>query len=91
MTETTERGLGRAWILLVAITVASWWLAPAHGTGTVAPSAAVTALVLVLVFIKSRVILRQFMGVRGAARWLRVGTDVWLVTLLAAVFGIYLA
>jgi hypothetical protein len=30
------------------------------------------------------------MEVRSAPRWLRIGTDVWLVVLLGSVFGIYL-
>lgn len=90
-TETTARTLGWAWVVLVVITVASWRLAPAHFTDTVVASTGVTALVLVLTYIKARVILRYFMEVRSSPRWLRIGTEVWLIVLLGAIFGIYLA
>ena len=43
-----------AWLILVAITIGSWWLAPAHSGGTAHPSAPITALVLLLAIVKSR-------------------------------------
>lgn len=87
---TTARALTWTWVVLVAITVGSWWLAPAHFTDTVQPSTGVTALVLVLTFVKSRLIMQRFMEVRDAPRWLRLGTDIWLTVLLGTVFAIYL-
>nr|WP_090343320.1 cytochrome C oxidase subunit IV family protein [Mycolicibacterium malmesburyense]CRL74249.1 hypothetical protein CPGR_03062 [Mycolicibacterium malmesburyense] len=81
-----------AWtfVVLTAITVGSWWLAPAHFTDTVRPSTPVTALVLMLTFVKARLITRNFMEVRSGPRWLRRSTDAWLVLLLTVVFAIYL-
>lgn len=87
---TTTRSLTWVWIALVVITVGSWLLAPAHYTNLVSASATVTALVLVLTFVKTRLIIRWFMEVRHAPRWLQLATDGWLVTLAAVVFGIYL-
>lgn len=84
------RTLTWAWIALCVITIGSWWLAPAHFTERVDPSVPITALVLVLTFIKSRLVVRYFMEVRTAPRWLRRATDGWLVGLHLVVFAIYL-
>ncbi|ANI38030.1 prokaryotic cytochrome C oxidase subunit IV family protein [Mycolicibacterium vaccae 95051] len=78
------------WAVLTAITVGSWWLAPAHFTGTVHASTAITALVLVLTLVKVRLILWNFMEVRTAPRWLKASADVWLGALFVSVFAIYL-
>lgn len=93
MTETA-RTITWTWAVLVAITIGSWWLAPAHSgtahSGTAEASVPITAVVLVLALIKSRLIIRHFMEVRTAPRWLRLATDGWLVVLFGAVFVIYL-
>lgn len=90
MTAST-RTTTAAWIALSAITVISWWLSPGHAaTGQVQASAPITITVVVLAAVKARLVMRSFMDVGGAPRWLRVATDGWLVTLWAAVLGIYL-
>ncbi|MGV0849057.1 cytochrome C oxidase subunit IV family protein [Mycolicibacterium phlei] len=92
-THTTTRPariMTWTWLALTAITVGSWWLAPAHFTDTVQPSTPITALVLVLTAVKVRLILRNFMEVRTAPRWLRHATDAWLAVLFITVFAIYL-
>ena len=86
----STRSITWVWAALTAITIGSWWLAPAHITGTVQASTAITAVVLVLTFVKCRLIIRHFMEVRTAPRWLRHTTDAWLVVLLTTVFVIYL-
>ncbi|UXA16681.1 cytochrome C oxidase subunit IV family protein [Mycobacterium sp. SMC-4] len=86
----TQRAITWAWALLVAITLGTWWLAPAHFTETVEPSTAITALVLALTAVKSRLIMQYFKEIRTAPRWLRRATDGWLAVLTAAVFVIYL-
>lgn len=78
------------WLLLSAITVVSWWLAPGHSNGHAAASVPVTVAVVVLGFVKGRMIIRTFMEVRTAPRWLKVATDTWLIVFWAAVLGIYL-
>ncbi|EKF21823.1 prokaryotic Cytochrome C oxidase subunit IV family protein [Mycolicibacterium hassiacum DSM 44199] len=96
MTDLTERRsrAGRVmtwtWVALTAITVGSWWLAPAHFTQTVHASVPITALVLALTIVKVRLIFRNFMEVRSAPRWVRWGTDGWLAVMFATVFVIYL-
>jgi hypothetical protein len=80
-----------AWIILSAITIMSWWLAPPHDHG--APAAAsvpITVAVILLGFIKGRMIIRYFMEVRTAPRWLKMATDAWLTVLWASVLVIYL-
>jgi Prokaryotic Cytochrome C oxidase subunit IV len=80
-----------AWIILSAITIMSWWLAPPHDHG--APAAAsipITIAVILLGFIKGRMIIRYFMEVRTAPRWLKMATDAWLTVLWVSVLVIYL-
>lgn len=88
--STSARAMTWTWAALTVITIGSWWLAPAHFTNTVHASTGITALVLVLTFIKARLIIRNFMEVQHGPRWLRWATDAWLGLLVAVVFGIYL-
>jgi hypothetical protein len=90
MTSTAMRGATIAWIVLCAMTIGSWWLAPAHSGAAVAPSLSITVAVIVFGFIKSRLIIRYFMEVRTAPRWLRLATDGWLAALWVGVLVIYL-
>jgi hypothetical protein len=91
MTTTAARTTTYAWIVLSAITIVSWWLAPgrAHGATAVA-SVPITVAVIVLAFIKGRLIIQYFMEVRTAPRWLKLFTDAWLTILWAGVLAIYL-
>ena len=76
------------WLILSAITVISWWLAPAGGQAVA--SVPITVAVVLLGLVKGRMIIRYFMEVRTAPRWLKVSTDAWLIVLWAALLGIYL-
>ena len=78
------------WLILSAITVVSWWLAPGHPGGHVVASVPITVAVVLLGFVKGRMIIRYFMEVRTAPRWLKVSTDAWLIVLWAAILAIYL-
>ncbi len=86
---SSERTITVVWLALSAITIASWWLAPAHGHAAVA-SVPITLAVIALAAVKTRLIIRFFMEVRGAPHWLRLATDAWLAALWAAVLAIYL-
>lgn len=86
---TAARTTTYAWIILSAITILSWWLAPAHGS-PVGPSVPITIAVVLLAFIKGRMIIRYFMEVRTAPRWLKLTTDGWLIVLWVGVLAIYL-
>ena len=79
-----------AWLTLSAITAITWWLAPGHSGGHAVPSVPITVAVVLLGFIKGRMIIRYFMEVRTAPRWLKVTTDAWLIVLWAAILTIYL-
>ena len=57
-----------AWIILSAITILSWWPAPGHTRGAAAVASAPITLALILLgFIKGRIITRYFMEVRAAS------------------------
>lgn len=89
--DTQSRMITWVWGVLVVITIGTGWLAPAAHTNHLAQaSLPITVLVLTLAFIKSRLIIRYFMEVRTAPRWLKAATDGWLVALFGAVIAIYL-
>jgi hypothetical protein len=91
VTTTAARTTTYVWIVLSVITIGSWWLAPGHTRGaTAVVNVPITVAVVLLGFIKGRMIIRYFMEVRTAPRWLKLFTDVWLVILWAGVLGIYL-
>lgn len=84
------RAVTIVWIVLCSITIGTWWLSPAHSTVAAVASTSITAAVVGLGFIKGRLIIRYFMEVRTAPRWLRLATDGWLLVLWTAVLVIYL-
>ena len=98
MTSTTaarkpssgHRAVTIVWLVLCAITIGTWWLSPAHSAVAAVASVPITVAVVVLGFIKCRLIIRYFMEVRTAPRWLRLATDGWLVALWAGALVIYL-
>jgi hypothetical protein len=77
------------WLLLSALTIVSWGLAVARDDGLHA-RLPVTLGVIALAMVKGRMIMQQFMEVRTAPQWLRRFTDIWLVTMWAALLAIYL-
>lgn len=86
-----SRGITWVWGVLVLITIGTGWLAPAAHTSHLAQaSLPITVLVLALAMIKSRLIIRYFMEIRTAPRWLKAASDAWLVALFGAVIVIYL-
>ena len=90
-TDKAARTTTYVWILLCAITIASWWLAPGHThRGPAVASVPITVAVVLLGFIKGRLIIRYFMEVRNAPGWLKLFTDAWLTVLWASVLVIYL-
>ena len=89
-TTTGPRAVTVVWLLLCVVTVASWWLSPAHTGDAAVPSVPITVAVVALGVVKCRLIVRYFMEVRSAPRWLRLATDGWLFALWTAVLVIYL-
>jgi hypothetical protein len=84
------RGITIAWLVLCALTIGSWWLSPAHSGTTPVASPPITVAAIVVGFIKGRLIIRYFMEVGAAPRWLQLATDSWLFALWGAVLVIYL-
>ena len=80
-----------AWIILSAITILSWWPAPGHTRGAAAvASAPITVALILLGFITGRMIIRYFMEVRTAPRWLKLFTAAWLTVVWARILAISL-
>lgn len=79
------------WLLLSAATVVSWWLGTGHGGAADADSIRhATIAVMVLAFIKVRLVLTHFMEVREAPGLLRLITDAWVVVVCGLVITLYL-
>jgi hypothetical protein len=87
MTSLFRSTLVGVWALLSIITIASWWMG-SRSDGRV--YGLVTAGVLLFALIKSRLVMRYFMEVRFAPRWLRLTCDLWLVLVFGVVFALYL-
>ncbi len=80
------------WLILVAISLAYLWIDhEASHEGIPSASAVVTVGAICLALIKVRIIMREFMEVRGAPRFLRRLTDLWVVLMGVAMLGTYLA
>jgi len=92
MTPSTNERLFVVWLILVGITVSYLLIdhtASQHGVAT--PSTAVTVGAICLALIKVRIIMREFMEVRGAPQLLCRLTDFWVLLMGVATLGVYLA
>lgn len=80
------------WSILVAISLAYLWID--HGAthrGIPTASTVVTVGAICLALIKVRIIMREFMEVRGAPQALRRLTDFWVLLMAVALLGVYFA
>ena len=84
-----EKRLLIVWLALSAITCVSLWLGSLPGRRYLAPDAAITISVIVIAFLKVRIIMREFMEVRTAPALLRRITDIWLSLTAAILLGVY--
>jgi Prokaryotic Cytochrome C oxidase subunit IV len=90
--SSVNRRLFVVWLILVGITVSYLLIdhsAAQHGIATA--STAVTVAAICLALIKVRIIMREFMEVRGAPQALCRITDFWVLLMGAAMLGVYLA
>jgi hypothetical protein len=85
MDKLIEARLFRVWLVLSAITLFSWWLGSEHA-GT---NAVVTYAALLVVAVKVRIIVVEFMEARRASKKLQLAMDAWLFLLLTALAAIY--
>lgn len=90
MSASPGRLLTSVWVILSVLTVLAWWVGHPHAGGVAAPSTPITIGVLVMGLVKTRLIIRHFMAVRTAPRWLRLATDGWLVAAWSAILVVYL-
>ena len=93
---TVETGFNKrlfvTWLILVAISLAYLWIdhVASHG-GTPTASTVVTVVAICFALIKVRIIMREFMEVRSAPRFLLRITDFWVVLMGVAMLGVYFA
>ncbi len=87
---TDARRVTYVWLVLSAVTVVTWLLGHAEQSYGRTASIAVAMVVLAIAMGKAYLIIRHFMEVRSGPRWLRVFTDVWIVTLWGTIVEIYL-
>lgn len=90
MSSSKDKRLSLAWVVLVAITVI--YLVIDHAAddhGRPVSSTAVTVLAIALGLVKYRVILREFMDVRGAPPVLRRVTDLLVAVIAVTLLGTY--
>jgi hypothetical protein len=80
------------WLILVGITLSYLWLDHASGPhGVPTASTIITVVAICFALIKVRIIMREFMEVRGAPQVLCRLTDFWVVLMAVAMLGVYLA
>lgn len=77
------------WLLLTIVTLLAWWVGWQSGGHSPQANLAVSVVVLVLAFAKTRFVIRDFMEVRSAPAWLQRTCDGWLVGLLAMILAFF--
>jgi hypothetical protein len=83
----TRNSVTIVWLVLVLATAASWWLG---GRASAGPDRLAGIAVLVVAFVKVRLIVRHFMEVQQAPPPLQLGLDVWIVVVCVALLVLYL-
>jgi caa(3)-type oxidase subunit IV len=74
----------RAWLILILATAATWYLGEVGATGT----ASIVAM-LVIAFIKGRLVILDFMELRDAPRMWRVLLEGWLILVSSLILIAY--
>ena len=89
MTAYLRGRLTLVWMLLVVVTFVSWWLAARGESGRLEANLAVTAGVVAIALVKTRLVFWHFMEIRTAPSWLRWNCDGWLAFLALTLFALY--
>lgn len=76
--------IAHVWAGLTIVTLISWVIS--HRGGDMGPNLAVTMAVICIAVAKARFVLREFMEIGHASRWLRILSDVWVVGLPLAIW-----
>jgi hypothetical protein len=85
LTRVTRLPAFLPWLLLMALTLVSWWLGDGHGPGKAAAVA-----VLVVAFFKVSVVGAHFMELRWAPLPLRLIFYGWAILICSVLIVIYL-
>ncbi|MBC2637852.1 MULTISPECIES: cytochrome C oxidase subunit IV family protein [unclassified Rhodococcus (in: high G+C Gram-positive bacteria)] len=86
MTKLVDRRILAAWLLLVGATMVAWQLGSDHGVSDVRTAA---VLILVIAFVKVRIVGRYFMEIREAPIALAAIFDTWLIAVASTVLTLY--
>lgn len=80
-----------AWLLLMLATGLSWWLGQDHGLSgnQEGDYRAISCGLILIAFIKVRIVIRYFMEVRKAPLALRSICDAWVVLVCAVIIYLY--
>ena len=79
-----------AWLVLMGLTAASWWVGADHDLGGMGRDIAMVSILL-LTFAKIYVVGHSFMELREAARWLVRLFSTWCAALCSVLVGLYFA
>jgi hypothetical protein len=82
----TPKRLAIVLLLIISVTVLSWYLGTGGGGHPMQANLAISAAVIFIALFKVRVIMREFMEVGLAPAWVRRTSDAWLVLFFAALF-----
>lgn len=80
-----------AWLLLMLATCLSWWLGQDHAlnSGQSGDDRIVSSGLIVIAFIKVRIVIRYFMEVRQAPLALKWVCDGWVALVCGAIIYLY--
>lgn len=80
-----------AWLLLMLATSLSWWLGQDHGLSSEQSSnyRIISSSLILIAFIKVRIVIRYFMEVRQAPLALKLVCDAWVVFVCGTIIYLY--
>jgi cytochrome c oxidase subunit IV len=90
MTSLIRNPLTIVWALLTTVTIASSLIA-IDGGASHQINTTVTTVVLLIAAFKAHMVIRHFMEVRLAPRWLKATTTGWVLGLFGLLLGFYFA
>lgn len=88
MTGYLRSNLTAVWLFLTLVTFLSWWIG-AGGEGRESVDIRLTAAVIAIAIVKSRLVFHHFMEVRHGPSWLRWSCDGWLASFGVIVLALY--
>lgn len=84
-----SRTLAIVWAVLTGLTLLSWQLSTPHDVA-LSSNVVITLGVLLMGYVKCRLIIQHFMEVRSSRRDLRLFSEIWLIGLFGVIALIYL-